>query len=182
MDSPKSRKQVSQGPRTGPPIVRLDCVESVHGHPGYSDSIVHVLNQALLFTQWAFTHLPASKSVAGEVISLISEKIGDPKVNQSVVNCLNAMSEVLSPGFVICHLCKHTGNHRNPKVIKESVDWIWNTVEDYGMDGVNGKALVLYLKSSLHSSNAQVEYSASYEYHTELKCTQSCTSRNMLAL
>ena len=77
-----------------------------------------------------------SKRSATIIIPFLSESVGDPKYKELCKELLLSLAELVGPGFLIKHMCKHTSNAKAPNVIVENNAVMAMLIDEFGTDGL----------------------------------------------
>ncbi|GIL97467.1 hypothetical protein Vretimale_3111 [Volvox reticuliferus] len=101
-----------------------------------------------------------SKRDAFSCIVGIIDKVADLKLKQPSFDTLTSFAEALGPQFVMTQLHKKAAAHKNPKVQSEAINWIARAIVEFGLAGMDVRALLDWAKEDLGSANAGVRNSA----------------------
>ncbi|KAF9973158.1 Microtubule-associated protein, microtubule dynamics during spindle orientation [Actinomortierella ambigua] len=101
-----------------------------------------------------------SKACAALTIPAMVDKMGDIKLKKPAGDCLTAYAEVLSLSFVLSQSYDPFKKLKAPKALADSLVWVNQQLEDFGIAGLQVRDLVDFLKSSLGSANAAVRTNA----------------------
>lgn len=86
--------------------------------------------------------------------------MADLKLKQPSFDTLTALAEAVGPQFLLTQLHKKATTHKNPKVQSEAINWIARAILDFGLAGMDVRALLDWAKEDLGSGNASVRNSA----------------------
>lgn len=125
-------------------------------HPSWRETNFQVLGRALnLLTVFAeknsFTPAAASLLIPGSL-----DKIADAKLGTGVSLLLTALTEHVGLSFVVECLAEPIRSQKNPKSHAEAFNWIASALLDFGVAGLNLKALVDLVKPGITHTNPTV--------------------------
>ena len=128
--------------------------------PGFKETNFNVMN-AVFNTLILLSQLNSklSKGAVAEIIEGTTIKLADMKCKGLAADCLSSIVDnctTISPCFAIDHVMKHSINHRNPKVIQESLAWIIKTITEYGCKDLDIRSIIMYCKSGYMNTNPHV--------------------------
>ncbi|KZO91665.1 ARM repeat-containing protein [Calocera viscosa TUFC12733] len=96
------------------------------------------------------------KASAALAIPHLTEKLGDLKLKKPAGDALSLFAEKTSLSFVLTQAYEPMSKQKAPKVQAESLVWIGQMLTEFGIGGLNLRALVDFLKVALGNSNAAV--------------------------
>jgi cytoskeleton-associated protein 5 len=129
--------------------------------PSFSDINFQVVSKALLIAQKiAYHSTQFTYRHAAYVMESACDKLVDPKLKKAITETLGIFSEVLGPQTIFSLLYKHTGNHKNPKVISEALLYMASAVQEFGLHTIDLNSLIDFVKITLESPNPHVKHSA----------------------
>lgn len=88
------------------------------------------------------------------------DKMGDIKLKKAAGDCLTAYAEALSLQFVLSQSYDPLKKLKAPKALADSLVWINQQLEDFGIAGLAIRELIEFLKFALGSANAAVRTNA----------------------
>jgi cytoskeleton-associated protein 5 len=88
------------------------------------------------------------------------DKMGDIKLKKAAGDCLTAYAEALSLQFVLSQSYDPLKKLKAPKALADSLAWINQQLEDFGIAGLAIRELIDFLKFALGSANAAVRTNA----------------------
>jgi cytoskeleton-associated protein 5 len=121
--------------------------------PGWKESNFQVMTAIInIFTKVSkcpsFNRGAASIAIAG-----LAEKLGDMKVKKVTGECLEAMAESVSLQFVLSQLYEPLKKAKSPKILSDAVNWIHQSLMEFGIKGVAVRDLVEFAKVVLGNTN-----------------------------
>lgn len=129
--------------------------------PGWGEKNFQVMAKVIdVFSFLAATSTTFNKPEACAVLDGITEKISDAKLKSACTECLNVISEAVGPEFVSSIVHDKASSHKNPKVLCEVLVWIADVLQDFGVQCIDIRQLLDWLKSDLQSTNAAVRNAA----------------------
>ncbi|KAI8071463.1 armadillo-type protein [Gongronella butleri] len=161
--------------------VRLAAMEALHAHiegdiasiapelvirclakkPGWKEMNFQVMTkmygimQLLATKSSAFTRASAAIGIPGLV-----EKLGDIKLKKPAGECLIEFAEKTSLQFVLSQAYPIWKKAKSPKVLADSLMWTHQAVKDFGIQGLEIRDLIDFIKLALGNTNASVRTSA----------------------
>ncbi|GIL58886.1 hypothetical protein Vafri_13702 [Volvox africanus] len=136
-------------------------IQAVSHVPGWGEKNFQVMAKVLEALRVTAAGCPTfSKRDAFICIGGIIDKVADLKLKQPSFDTLTSFAEALGPHFVMTQLHKKSASHKNPKVQSESINWIARAILEFGLAGMDVRALLDWAKEDLGSSNAGVRNSA----------------------
>lgn len=130
--------------------------------PGFKDSHFQVLKQRLeLVCSLADTGYKFSQRTASYVLVDIADKIGDVKTGQQAKDALSKIAEQCTLPYV-CQQCVGPiiVEGKNPKNQEQALLWLGQAIREFGYQGMDTKAIVAFIKTSLQNSNPSVRSAA----------------------
>ncbi|KAF9405900.1 Microtubule-associated protein, microtubule dynamics during spindle orientation [Podila epigama] len=88
------------------------------------------------------------------------DKMGDVKLKKAAGDCLTTYAERLSLQFVLSQSYEPLKKLKAPKALADSLLWIHQQLEDFGISGLQVRELIDFLKIALGSANAAVRNNA----------------------
>ena len=88
------------------------------------------------------------------------DKMGDIKLKKAAGDCLTVYAETLSLQFVLSQSYDPLKKLKAPKALADSLLWINQQLEDFGIAGLQVRELIDFLKFALGSANAAVRTNA----------------------
>lgn len=137
-------------------------VRIVAKKPGFKDSHFQVLKQRLdLICKLADTGYKFSQRSASYCLVDIADKIGDVKNSGQAKEALSKIAEQCTLPYV-CQQCLGPIliEGKNPKNQEQALLWLSQAIKEFGYQGMDTKALVNYIKTSLQNSNPSVRAAA----------------------
>lgn len=137
-------------------------VRTIAKKPGFKDSHFQVLKQRLeLVCTLADTGYKFSQRTASYCLVDIADKIGDVKTGQQAKEALAKIAEQCTLPYV-CAQCVGpiVVEGKNPKNQEQALLWLGQSIREFGYQGMDTKALVAYIKTSLGNSNPSVRQAA----------------------
>ncbi|XP_030764641.1 protein mini spindles isoform X1 [Sitophilus oryzae] len=124
--------------------------------PGLKDTNFQVLKVKLDIIKYLAENSVVSTTTVDCCINDISEKFGDAKNGNIVIETVTAMAEATSLGHVSLAVLDFAFGQKSPKVQQEVLAWLSVALKEFGIAGVNVKALIDYCKKALASTNPGV--------------------------
>ncbi|KAF9948601.1 Microtubule-associated protein, microtubule dynamics during spindle orientation [Mortierella alpina] len=129
--------------------------------PGWKESNFQVTTKLYGILQLQAQKLPTfSKACAALTIPAMIDKMGDIKLKKAAGDCLTAYAETLSLPFVLSQSYDPLKKLKAPKALADSLLWIHQQLEDFGIAGLQVRELIDFLKFALGSANAAVRTNA----------------------
>lgn len=129
--------------------------------PGWKESNFQVTTKLYGILQLQSQKLPSfSKACAALTIPAMIDKMGDIKLKKAAGDCLTAYAEALSLQFVLSQSYDPLKKLKAPKALADSLAWINQQLEDFGIAGLAIRELIEFLKFALGSANAAVRTNA----------------------
>ncbi|KAF9924030.1 Microtubule-associated protein, microtubule dynamics during spindle orientation [Linnemannia zychae] len=129
--------------------------------PGWKESNFQVTSKLYGILQLQSQKLPSfSKGCAALTIPAMIDKMGDIKLKKAAGDCLTAYAEALSLQFVLSQSYDPLKKLKAPKALADSLAWIHQQLEDFGIAGLAVRELIDFLKFALGSANAAVRTNA----------------------
>lgn len=129
--------------------------------PGWSDKNFQVLNKIFEVASVLAKECPGvGKREAAVAIEGAADKVHELKHRLQACEVLTAMSECVGPRFVASQLHTRAAANKNPKVLSESLAWLAQAVEDFGLAAMDLPALLQWMIADLGSPNAPVRNQA----------------------
>ncbi|KZT54281.1 ARM repeat-containing protein [Calocera cornea HHB12733] len=100
------------------------------------------------------------KASAALAIPHLTDKLGDVKLKKPAAEALNLFAEKSSLSFVFGQAYEPMSKQKAPKVQADSLAWIGQALTEFGIAGLNLRALVDFVKGALGNANAAVRSSA----------------------
>ncbi|EJT96656.1 ARM repeat-containing protein [Dacryopinax primogenitus] len=100
------------------------------------------------------------KPSAALAIAHLTDKLGDMKLKKPASDTLGLFAEKTSLSFVLSQAYEPMSKQKAPKMQAESLNWIGQVLNEFGVAGLNLRALVDFLKNALGNSNAAVRSAA----------------------
>ncbi|EFJ44246.1 microtubule organizing protein mora [Volvox carteri f. nagariensis] len=136
-------------------------VQSVSHVPGWAEKNFQVMAKVLEALRVTATGCPSfSKRDAFTCIGGIIDKVADLKLKQPSFDTLTSFAEAVGPQFIMTQLHKKAAAHKNPKVQSEAINWIGRAILEFGLAGMDVRALLDWAKEDLGSANAGVRNSS----------------------
>ena len=88
------------------------------------------------------------------------DKMGDIKLKKAAGDCLTTYAETISLQFVLSQSYDPLKKLKAPKALADSLIWINQQLEDFGIAGLQVRELIDFLKIALGSANAAVRTNA----------------------
>ncbi|KAG0267963.1 Microtubule-associated protein, microtubule dynamics during spindle orientation [Actinomortierella ambigua] len=101
-----------------------------------------------------------SKACAALTVPAMVDKMGDIKLKKPAGECLTAYAEALSLSFVLSQSYDPLKKLKAPKALADSLVWVNQQLEDFGIAGMQVRELIDFLKFALGSANAAVRTNA----------------------
>ena len=130
--------------------------------PGFKDSHFQVLKQRIeLVSSLADTGYKFSQRTASYCLADISDKIGDVKVGAQAKEAMSKIADQCTLPYV-CQQCLGPilVEGKNPKNQEQVLLWCAQAIKEFGYQGMETKALLGFIKSSLQNSNPAVRAAA----------------------
>ncbi|KAG0261640.1 Microtubule-associated protein, microtubule dynamics during spindle orientation [Mortierella polycephala] len=129
--------------------------------PGWKESNFQVTTKLYGILQLQAQKLPTfSKACAALTIPAMIDKMGDIKLKKAAGDCLTVYAETLSLQFVLSQSYEPLKKLKAPKGLADSLLWIKQQLEDFGIAGLQVRELIDFLKVALGSANAAVRTNA----------------------
>ncbi|KAF9574261.1 Microtubule-associated protein, microtubule dynamics during spindle orientation [Mortierella alpina] len=129
--------------------------------PGWKESNFQVTTKLYGILQLQAQTLPTfSKACAALTIPAMIDKMGDIKLKKAAGDCLTVYAETLSLPFVLSQSYDPLKKLKAPKALADSLLWIHQQLEDFGITGLQVRELIDFLKFALGSANAAVRTNA----------------------
>ncbi|KAG0332620.1 Microtubule-associated protein, microtubule dynamics during spindle orientation [Podila horticola] len=129
--------------------------------PGWKESNFQVTSKLYGVLQLQAQKLPTfSKACAALTIPAMIDKMGDIKLKKAAGDCLTAYAETLSLQFVLSQSYDPLKKLKAPKALADSLLWVNQQLEDFGIAGLQVRELIDFLKVALGSANAAVRTNA----------------------
>ncbi|CAJ0826900.1 1337_t:CDS:10, partial [Entrophospora sp. SA101] len=129
--------------------------------PGWKESNFQVLTKAFNIMVLMASKVPSfSKSSAALVIPVLTEKLGDIKLKKPAGETLTCFSEKISVQFVFTQAYEPLRKAKSPKIIADALTWFHGAIMEFGINGLQVRELIDFLKFALTSSNASVRTNA----------------------
>ncbi|KAF9584426.1 Microtubule-associated protein, microtubule dynamics during spindle orientation [Lunasporangiospora selenospora] len=129
--------------------------------PGWKESNFQVTTKLYGILQLQAQKLPSfSKACAALTIPAMIDKMGDIKLKKAAGDCLATYAETISLQFVLSQSYDPLKKLKAPKALADSLVWINQQLEDFGITGVQVRELIEFLKVALGSANAAVRTNA----------------------
>eukprot|EP00051_Salpingoeca_urceolata_P019401 m.283246 g.283246 ORF g.283246 m.283246 type:complete len:2080 (+) comp19412_c0_seq6:220-6459(+) len=93
------------------------------------------------------------------VVPPLTEKLGDIKLKQPIANALTAFCESVGVNYVSLRVCQAAQAARNPKVPAGALNWMGETIKDFGLQ-VAVKPHVAFIRKNLAATNPAVRTAA----------------------
>jgi len=88
------------------------------------------------------------------------DKMGDVKLKKAAGDCLTVYAETLSLQFVLSQSYDPLKKLKAPKALADSLQWVNQQLEDFGIAGLQVREMIEFLKVALGSANAAVRTNA----------------------
>ncbi|KFH73222.1 hypothetical protein MVEG_00443 [Podila verticillata NRRL 6337] len=129
--------------------------------PGWKESNFQVTSKLYGVLQLQAQKLSTfSKACAALTIPAMIDKMGDIKLKKAAGDCLTVYAETLSLQFVLSQSYDPLKKLKAPKALADSLLWINQQLEDFGITGLQVRELIDFLKFALGSANAAVRTNA----------------------
>ncbi|KAI8601375.1 armadillo-type protein, partial [Dissophora ornata] len=129
--------------------------------PGWKESNFQVSTKLYGILQLQAQKLSSfSKACAALSIPAMIDKMGDIKLKKAAGECLTAYAEALSLQFVLSQSYDPLKKLKAPKALADSLLWINQQLEDFGIGGLQVREMIEFLKVALGSANAAVRTNA----------------------
>ncbi|KAG0305228.1 Microtubule-associated protein, microtubule dynamics during spindle orientation [Dissophora globulifera] len=129
--------------------------------PGWKESNFQVTTKLYGILQLQAQKLPSfSKACAALSIPAMIDKMGDIKLKKAAGECLTSYAEALSLQFVLSQSYDPLKKLKAPKALADSLIWINQQLEDFGIGGLQVREMIEFLKFALGSANAAVRTNA----------------------
>ncbi|KAG0348125.1 Microtubule-associated protein, microtubule dynamics during spindle orientation [Podila humilis] len=129
--------------------------------PGWKESNFQVTSKLYAVLQLQAQKLPTfSKACAALTIPAMIDKMGDIKLKKAAGDCLTTYAEASSLQFVLSQSYDPLKKLKAPKALADSLLWINQQLEDFGIAGLQVRELIEFLKFALGSANAAVRTNA----------------------
>ncbi|KXZ46795.1 TOG1 protein [Gonium pectorale] len=151
--------------RAGEPSVAASSgsmlVQAVSHVPGWGEKNFQVMAKQFEMLRAVAANCPSfSKRDAFTCIGGLIDKVADLKLKQPSFDTLTSVAEAVGPQFVMTQMHKKAAAHKNPKVQSETINWIARAITEFGMAGLDVRALLEWSKEDLGSANAGVRNAA----------------------
>ncbi|ORX54518.1 ARM repeat-containing protein [Hesseltinella vesiculosa] len=162
--------------------VRLAAMESLHSHlssedpsaiepelvirclakkPGWKEMNFQVMTKMYGIMELLASECPGfTRGCAAIGIPGIVEKLGDIKLKKPAGECLVMFAETTSLQFVLSQSYPIWKKAKSPKVIADSLMWTHQAITDFGIQGLQIRDLIDFIKQALSNTNASVRTSA----------------------
>ncbi|KAN0034518.1 hypothetical protein ACTFIV_001038 [Dictyostelium citrinum] len=144
------------------PIIQLLCDK-----PGLKESNFQVLSSIFsIFIQCCKNDSNFTQQrCANSYLTTCIEKLTDVKLKEISSELLFSTSESITPHSVFTCIYQFATNHKNPKIISDSLVWIQQAIDEFGIgccsNGIQQlKPLLDYTKQCLENTNPDVKKSA----------------------
>ncbi|KAI8350708.1 armadillo-type protein [Mortierella sp. GBAus27b] len=129
--------------------------------PGWKESNFQVTTKMYGIFQLQAQKLSSfSKGCAALTIPAMIDKMGDVKLKKAAGDCLTTYAESLSLQFVLSQSYDPLKKLKAPKALADSLQWINQQLEDFGISGLQVREMIDFLKVALGSANAAVRTNA----------------------
>ncbi|KAG0237016.1 Microtubule-associated protein, microtubule dynamics during spindle orientation [Actinomortierella wolfii] len=129
--------------------------------PGWKESNFQVSAKMYgIFQLLAEKSSTFSKGCAALTVPAMIDKMGDIKLKKPAAECLTAYAEALSLSFVLSQAYEPLKKLKAPKALADSLAWINQQLEDFGIARLQIRELIDFLKFALGSANAAVRTNA----------------------
>ncbi|KAJ3225479.1 Cytoskeleton associated protein 5 [Clydaea vesicula] len=128
--------------------------------PGFKENNFQVMTNFLQIIKFCVLNFTCSPGSASLVISGLTEKLGDMKVKKIAGDCLASLAEATTFGFVLSQMYETVKKQKSPKVIADCLNYIQQTLLEFGAKGINLKDLIEFTKVFLGNNNQTVRTNA----------------------
>lgn len=136
-------------------------VQAMQYVPGWDEKNFQVMGKQFELVKLMANDAPGFTKRDGYVAILgLMEKLSDIKLKGVSFDTLLSISEAVGPQFVLNLLHKKAAVHKNPKILSEALNFTSSAVQEFGLQAMNVKLLLDWVKEDLGSTNAGVRNSA----------------------
>ncbi|KAJ9059676.1 hypothetical protein DSO57_1038958 [Entomophthora muscae] len=129
--------------------------------PGWKEANFQVISKMFKVVEVLATRCGNfSAGCASLAIAPLVDKLGDIKLKKPASEALDAISERLSLRFVLSQSCPVIAAQKSPKVLGDSLLWLKQCLNDFGISGIAVRPLVDFTLGPLASSNVTVRTNA----------------------
>ncbi|KAJ3077075.1 Cytoskeleton associated protein 5 [Podochytrium sp. JEL0797] len=147
--------------KTAPAVEPEAIIRFFSKSPGWKESNFQVMTSVIHIFEHLAKENKASKGALSIVISAIAEKLGDAKLKKVTGDCFTTFSEHHSLQYVLTHLYDPLSKAKSPKTLADAFLWIHASVLEFGIKGLDIRALVEFAKTAgLGNTNAGVRGNA----------------------
>ncbi|KAJ3392260.1 Cytoskeleton associated protein 5 [Entophlyctis sp. JEL0112] len=127
--------------------------------PGWKENNFQVATAMIgIFDQLA--KIGTKRGPLSLVLTAMGEKLGDVKLKKALGECFAVFAEKQSVQFVFSSLYEPIAKAKSPKTIADALLWMHQTLLDFGVSGMDVKALIEFVKVGLVNTNAGVRANA----------------------
>lgn len=108
-------------------------IRGLKAKPGLKDTNFQVLKAKIDIVKFLAENTTFSTTSAKHCLSELSEKFGDPKNGNLVLETMTAIAEATSLSFVSSYVIDYALNQKNPKVTQEVLVWLGNAIKEFGI-------------------------------------------------
>ena len=125
--------------------------------PGWGDSNFQVLlNVFETFIDLVESKAKISKENIELIVSGCIEKISDAKLNAKICELMDKCTKVIGVDLLCMKVLKKANNHKNPKVLLESMGWLLKTLMSNSSRQIDPEAFIEAVKDNLSNSNPNI--------------------------
>ncbi|XP_076879237.1 cytoskeleton-associated protein 5-A-like isoform X2 [Brachyhypopomus gauderio] len=128
--------------------------------PGWKETNFQVMQLKLQVVAAVAQRGSFSKTSALAVLDAVVEKTGDVKCGVKAKEALSAIAEACTLPWTAEQVVSKAFSQKNPKNQAEALNWLSNAIKEFGFAGVNVKAFINNVKTSLAATNPAVRTSA----------------------
>ncbi|CAO3629819.1 unnamed protein product [Cunninghamella blakesleeana] len=129
--------------------------------PGWKEMNFQVMTKLYSVMQLLATICPSfTRSCAAIGIPGLVEKLGDIKLKKPAGECLEIFAEKTSLQFILSQSYPIWKKAKSPKVLADSLMWIHQALLDFGVNRLQVRDLIEFVKIALGNTNASVRTSA----------------------
>ncbi|KAJ3081726.1 Cytoskeleton associated protein 5, partial [Physocladia obscura] len=128
--------------------------------PGWKESNFQVGTSMVSCFDFCVKKGVASKGASSLVLIALAEKLGDVKLKKTVGDHFTTIAEKYSLQFVLSTLYEPLSKAKSPKTVADSLLWIHSMIMEFGIVGLDVKALIEFVKTALGNTNASVRANA----------------------
>ncbi|KAM8705778.1 hypothetical protein ACLKA7_010128 [Drosophila subpalustris] len=145
---------------TKQPGISQVLVRTISGRkPGLKEMNFQVLKYKLDIIRSVAENYPLTTVTVDQVVTEITEKLGDAKNSGSAADVLTALSEATKLEYVVAKVLSFALEQKSPKVQSEAFNWINKSIIEFGFK-IQPKMLIEDVRKGVQSTNPTVRGAA----------------------